>query len=196
VVHGLVNRTIQCFVTDTSGAAAWAAVAGATATGHAEYESLQVYPDEVTEDLLAAADRVLSKPRALLLEDIGTWLVTSPKGVAVRRLLRFCGVDFVEFLHSLDDLPGRVRLAVPDLELPALELREEAPLCFALTVTHGVPGFGHVFFGILQAMADDYGALAVLDHAEVDRGVEVLTIRLIQTDYAEAKTFVLATALP
>ena len=58
--------------------------------------------------------RLLGRPVAGMMEDLGTYLIMNPSFPAVRRLLRFSGVTFLDFLHSLDDLPDRVRLAVPD----------------------------------------------------------------------------------
>lgn len=193
-MHGLINRSIQGFVTDTQGDEAWARVAGLTRSGITDYESFIGYPDAETEDLLTAAGRLLDKPRERLLEDIGTWLVTSDDLATLRRLLRFSGPDFVEFLHSLDDLPGRVRLAVSGLDLPALELREHAPLTYTLTLGAGLPGFGHVLMGVLQAMADDYGVLATFGLSLRPAGDAVLQIRVFRTDHAEGNAFDLTMA--
>ncbi len=60
----------------------------------------------------------------MLLEDLGTYLVSHPNVQGLRRLLRFGGAGFIDFLHSLDELHDRARLAVPDLDLPQLELRD------------------------------------------------------------------------
>ena len=86
-----------------------------------------VYDDDMTVRVLDALCADLNRPRAEMLEDLGTYLVSHPKMEDLRRLLRFGGVTYVEFLHSLDDLSDRVRLAVSDLCLPTLELREVTP---------------------------------------------------------------------
>ncbi|MCR8725064.1 heme NO-binding domain-containing protein [Frigidibacter sp. ROC022] len=188
-MHGLINRSIQVFLTETYGERAWLAVARGSGAEIADFESMQSYDDAVTGMILAAAERVLQKPRARILEDIGTWLIAKRQPDTVRRLLRFGGVDFVEFLYSLDDLPGRVRLAVNDLDLPAMELEEHAPFTYTLTLRGGPPGFGQVLQGLLQAMADDYGALAVIEQTAARPGLEVLRIQLFQTDYALGRGF-------
>ncbi|WP_242511909.1 heme NO-binding domain-containing protein [Rhodobaculum claviforme] len=78
-------------------------------------------------------------------------------------MLRFGGVEFLDFLHSLDDLPGRCRLAVPDLDMPQLELEESGSGRCVLTVRGPWPQYGPVMVGVLRAMADDYGALVLLE---------------------------------
>jgi hypothetical protein len=188
-MHGLINRSIQCFVTETYGEPAWTSVAREAGGEWTDFESLQVYDDAVTTALLSAAARVLDKSAGRVLEDIGTWLVTNRQPDTVRRLLRFGGVDFVDFLHSLEDLPGRVRLAVNDLELPTMEVMQHAPDCFTVTLGACALNYSPVLLGLVQAMADDYGALAVIEQAGNGGGPYVLTVRLFQTDYAQGRDF-------
>jgi hypothetical protein len=108
---------------------------------------------------------------------------------ALRRLLRFGGVNYVEFLHSLDDLPDRARLAVEDLHLPALELQELGGGQFSLICHDGLPGYSSVMMGILRAMADDYGDLVMLDHGGREEDAEVITIALVEQEFAEGRSF-------
>jgi hypothetical protein len=127
-----------------------------------------------------------------VLEDLGTYLVSHPHLEALRRLLRFGGVDFLDFLQSLDDLPGRSHMAVPDLDLPQLELIDEGGDHFTLICSGGPAGFGHVMVGILRAMADDYGALALLDHTGSERGCERIQVHLLDHAFAQGRRFDLA----
>lgn len=167
-MHGLVNRAIQCFLTDTFGAGLWEAVAEgaglAEALGPDGFEAMAVFDDALTEAMLAAACDRLHRPRDSLLEDLGTYLIWNDRLEPVRRLLRFGGRSFTEFLYSLEDLRGRVQLAVPDLDLPDLELDEGGEGRFTLRCRACPPGFGHMMAGILRALGDDYGALVVLEH--------------------------------
>ncbi|UYV38524.1 heme NO-binding domain-containing protein [Rhodobacteraceae bacterium D3-12] len=188
-MHGLINRTIQSFVSDTYGDAVWARIGLAADLGFADFEAMLIYEDALTFRALDAVSCDLGKPRDEVLEDIGTYLVSHPNVEAVRRLLRFGGDDFVEFLHSLDDLPDWARLAVSDLDLPQLDLREHAPDRFTLTVNARRAGYGHVLIGVLRTLADDYGALVLLDHNGGDGGREVITITLVEAGFAEGRDF-------
>ncbi len=188
-MHGMINRAIQRFVTDTYGAERWTCVASAAELGFTDFEAMLVYDAALTQRVLDAVCGDLEKPCEEVLEDIGTYLVSHPNAEALRRLLRFGGVDFVEFLHSLDDLPDRARLAVPDLDLPELDLYEHSPNRFALTVRGSPDGFGHVMMGVLRTLADDYGALVLLDHRGERNGQEMIDITLIEAGFAEGRDF-------
>ena len=75
------------------------------------------------------------------------------------------------------------------LHLPAIELLENSPGQFDLVCQPGLPGFAHVLMGVLRAMADDYGDLVILDHRGTQDGAEVISITLVETDFAEGRTF-------
>ncbi|HHB80507.1 MAG TPA: heme NO-binding protein, partial [Aliiroseovarius sp.] len=156
-MHGLINRALEDFLRATYGGETWRDISEQLDLGHDSFEPMFVYDDAVTHRLVAQAATNLNKPREALLEDFGTYLVANPNSERVRRLLRFGGVDYLDFLHSLEDLRGRARLAVPDLDLPVLRLSDEGDGNFAVTCESPHEGFGHVVLGILRAIADDYG---------------------------------------
>lgn len=188
-MHGLINRAIQSFTVHSYGQGQWQAVVDRAGLPFSEFEAMLVYEDGVTDRVLTALCQELARPRDEVLEDIGTYLVSDPHVEALRRLLRFGGEDYVEFLHSLDDLPDRARLAVSDLDLPALELREHAAGQFTLSCGPGLPGFSHVMIGVLRAMADDYGALVMLEHAGDRHGCERIAITLVEQAFAQGRSF-------
>ncbi len=191
-MHGLVNRSIQCFVRDTYGSRIWAEVTNALGVGPEGFESMLIYPDDLTIQLLDETSRVLDKPKDILLEDVGTYLVSHPNSEAIRRLLRFGGDNFPDFLHSLDDLPDRAALAVVDLEFPELELLDGVDGQFTLHVRGPHPEFAYALVGLLRTMADDYGALVLLDQDATEDGNMQIRISLLDIAFAEGRSFSLA----
>jgi len=191
-MHGLINRSIQCFLRDTYGKASWSAISAAAGLGFDNFEPLLVYDTALTENVIAAAAGYLQRPRESVLEDLGTYLVSHPNLEALRRLLRFGGVSFLDFLHSMEDLPEHGRLGLPDLEIPDFTLIDQGDGRFLLHVSQLIDGVGHVTVGLLRAMADDYGALVVLDHVGVAGGREIVAVHLLDHAYAEGRRFELA----
>jgi len=194
-MHGLIHRSIQNYMCDCYGMDAWREVAARAGVMPPDFEPMLSYEDAVAHAVLEAMGLVLRRPRAEVMEDIGTYLVSHPNTEAVRRLLRFGGTNFEDFLHSLDDLPDRARMAVADLHLPAIELHGHAGgryslICNSATTNSGaMKGFGHLMTGVLRVMADDYGALALLDLEEDAQGREIVRIQLVATDYADGRAF-------
>ncbi len=194
-MHGLINKAIQSFFCNTYGTERWLRVTEAAGFDSPDFEAMLIYDTDQSRQLLDAIALELDRPLNEVLEDIGTFLVSNPQTESLRRLLRFCGVSYQDFLHSLDDLSDRARLAVSDLHLPALELREHAAGQFSLTCAPGLPGFGHVLVGVLRAMADDYGALAMLEHSGGGKGRDVISITLVEPAFAKGRSFELGAAV-
>ncbi len=188
-MHGLINRAIQSFVCATYGRPCWQRVTDSAGLGFSEFEAMLTYDDAITASLLDALSTELARPRPEILEDVGTYLVSHPNTEGLRRLLRFGGVTYVEFLHSLDDLADRVRLAVSDLSMPALELQELSQTEFQLICGPGLPGYASAMVGVLRAMADDYGALVMLSHDGQKGEAEVISILLVESSFAEGRQF-------
>ena len=193
---GLTNRALECFLRDTSGPAAWADIARRADLGLDGFEPLLIYDDGAIEEVLRAATEALRRPRDSVLEDLGTYLVSHRNLEAVRRLLRFGGVGFVDFLHRMEELPEHVRLGLPDLDLPAFDLEDCGDGEFLLRVSQLVPGVGHVIVGLLRAMADDYGALVLLEHRGIAEGWELVAISLLDQSYATGRRFDLVQVAP
>lgn len=189
---GIVNRAIENFLRDTYGSA-WDDVMQVLELDHASFEPLLGYDDALTGRLLAAAEARTGKLREALLEDLGIYLVSHPRYAPLRRLLRFAGVTFEDFLLSIDELPERSRLALPDLELPEIRVFAIGPEEFELSCGPGLPGFAHVLAGCLRAMADDYGALVTLSlGSEGEDGAACIEITLHVVAHSDGNGFHLA----
>ncbi len=190
-MHGLFNRALQCFLRDTYGADLWHRVARDAHLALPDFEAMLQYDIAVTEDVLRSASRHLGRTRESVLEDLGNHLIASPSLDAVRRLLRFGGVGFRDFLHSLEDFPGRCQLALPGVDVPHLTLREDED-GYVLICSWELDGVGHLAMGLLRAMADDYGALAFLEHLGPTPEGEAVSIRLVEAQLFAARPFELS----
>jgi hypothetical protein len=200
-MHGLVSKAFQSFLSDTFGEPAWQAVLHRSglwdSVGPEGFDPLHVYGPEVGPAILSAAAAELGRPGEQLLEDMGIYLVSNPRTERLRRLLRFGGLTFTEVLGSLDDLPGRARLAVPDLDLPEIALDPAGDGRFVLTFRDCMPGFAQVMMGILRTLADDYGALVVIEAAEPAQALppasdERLVLVVHDPDFHAGRAFDLA----
>lgn len=185
-MHGLVNRSLHFFLSDTYGAATWDRIAEAAGVASEGFEAMLTYDDALTDRMIQGASAVLEQPTEAILEDLGMYLVSRE---AIRRLLRFGGVDYIDFLQSLDELPERARMAVADIGLPDLVLEPRGATCFTLKVGPGHRGFVPVFAGVLRAMADDYGAFVLVDLCDPANEPDTIRIELLSAQYASGRAF-------
>ncbi len=157
------------------------------------FEPVFHYEEGLTKRVLALCAQHLDKSRAEILEDFGTFLVANPDNTVLRRLLRFSGADYETFLYSLEDLRGRARLAVPDLSLPEVELEELDGGEFEVFCRSQDTGFGYVLLGVLRAMADEYGALVMIDYKGKSGNADRIHVNLLDGDYSGGRDFDLTT---
>lgn len=191
-MHGLVNKGLQGFLTTIYGEEVWADVARSVELPNEGFEALLKYDPSRTWDVLKAASKSLGKDIDTLLEDLGTFLVSDASTNALRRLLRFGGADFADFVQSIDELPDRSRMAIPTLTLPELTVNEIGADEYEIVVCSEFGRFGKVLTGILRAMADDYGCLSLIEWESGDDGREVVTVRLLDGMFAEGRAFALS----
>lgn len=160
-MHGLVNRAIEGFTRATYGDGLWASAARAAGSDPRGFALMRNYDDALTGNLMRELARRLSRSPRELAEDIGAWTVSLP---SIRRLLRFAGPDFHSFMLALPELHGRATMVLPGLDLPRIAL-SAAPEGWVVSVGQQRIWL-HALCGMLHAMADDYGVLAVMDFRE------------------------------
>ncbi|MFZ1469184.1 MAG: heme NO-binding domain-containing protein [Paracoccaceae bacterium] len=194
-MYGLLLRSIQAYLRATFGAVVWARVLRLSGQPVDGFEPMLPYDAQVLDSVLAAAAAELNRPVEAILEDVGTFLVANPDHQSLRRLLRFGGATFAEFLQSLEELPDRARLALPDLELPQITLHETGPGFFRLTFGSSFAAFYPVALGALRATADDYGALVLIDtEPSCNEGLSgaVLSVNLLEPEHGLGQRFELS----
>lgn len=195
-MHGMINRALQGFLDETYGADIWAEIRSQAGLPFPDFEAMLQYDDALTLAVFEASVDLLHQTPNALLEDLGTFLITHPPLHPLRRLLRFSGTSFAEFVLSLDELADRGRMAMPDIEMPEITVTQVDAETYALRATWKMPGIGPILLGALRAMADDYGALALVDLDGIDGGAECLRIVVHDAHHAEGRSFVLAEAAP
>ena len=188
-MDALLLRSLQGYVRDTFGQPVWLAICQRAKLKFDTFEPMLRYEPGMADRVADCAAHELGRSVETVWEDMGTYLVTNPGHEGVRRLLRFGGQGFVDFLHSLEEAPGRARLALPGLDLPELWLTEPERDHFQVACASRIKGVQRVLVGMLTAMADDYGALCLIAAEENDR----ISVQVLDRAHASGRRFDLAT---
>ncbi len=169
-MHRMLNRGLQNFVHDFYGANRWEEACLAADLSFYSFESMLHYDDDLTARLLETLSIVLDRSKSDILEDFGTYVVSHENLAPIRGLLRFGGATFVDFLHSLDDVHSRMKVAMPTLEVPKLSLEVREKELYSVHYEFSKPGYWPVILGVLRGMADDYGTLVTIDKVSKTQG--------------------------
>jgi Haem-NO-binding len=187
-MDALLLRSLQSYVLDTFGTARWQDICLAAGQSAMTFEPMLRYDAGLADRVGEIAARNLGRPAEAVWEDVGTHLVTNRDREGVRRLLRFGGLHFIDFLHSLEELPGRARLALPHIDPPEVSLEHVGPDQFALHCQSELKAPHRVLAGLVTAMADDYGALCVIEAGNAG----CTTITVLDSRHSRARAFDLA----
>lgn len=183
-MHGLINRSIEGFLRDTYGDSVWHEVAEAAGIDARGFQTIRDYPDAISHGLINHASLRLDKPESELLEDLGAWLAAREP---LRRLLRFSGRDFADFIYALEEWPGRAHMVIPGLGMPRIAIEPVQKDEWRVVMSGCFPEWRSVMAGLIRAMADDYGTLGLI-------AVEGAAVRVRVSDqsFAQGRRFELA----
>ncbi len=187
-MHGFISKGVLCFVRDVHGPKMLDRVVQAVGV---DLESPELYlttDETVPTRAMTIVSNSLNRPLDDVLEDFGTYLICHENTSALRRLMRFSGHDFEDFLAALPDLAPRVRMAVPGLLLPAIDI-DEFSSGRTIRVHGGLDGFAQVIVGVIRAMADDYGALVQVDLERGHDDLWLVQVIVFDTGFGAGREF-------
>jgi hypothetical protein len=187
-MDALLLRSLQGYVRDTFDPSVWQAVCRRALLTNETFEPMLRYDPGTADRVALCAAEVLGRPVETIWEDMGIHLVMNPRHEGARRLLRFGGANFADFLLSLEEMPGRAKLALPELRLPEICVTERDPDRYEIFCPSHIRGFPRVMVGILTSMADDYGTLCLIEPDEE----ATITVRILDSTHAEGRRFDLA----
>lgn len=159
-MQGLLNRSIEFFLRTTYGDHVWTEIATRAGIDPQGFLGLRSYPGDPTTRMLRAASARLEKSPSELLEDTGGCVVRCE---SLRRLLRFSGSSFSDFVLALEELPGRARMILPHLTFPTINVIQREADHYRIEGENWSRGLEWLLAGALRGIADDYGVLALID---------------------------------
>ncbi len=192
-MHGMVHKGIGVFATDYFGSDAWDGLRRELGIDIDPASATQLNDLVATQILFNLADRS-GRSKRDVMEDYGTFLMTSDVTSGIRRLMRFGGSDFLEYIDSLEDLPGRVRLAIDDFILPPLTVIQSSESTYKVWVETKLGAFTFVLIGMFRAMADDYGVLSEIKHEERRDTGDMISIKIFDVGFDAGRDFSLVGA--
>jgi hypothetical protein len=182
-MHGLINRSFELFLRDCYGDKIWENVAREAKLDPRGFFLLQKSSDKVSDRLISEAATILRKAKGELVEDLGGWLTQREP---IRRLLRFSGRNFSEFVESLGEFPRRTQMIIQSLQVPRITVTMPTQQSYEVAIDGTGEIWPMLLAGVLRGMADDYGALAVITVHGHD-----LLIDIAMTEYSIMRPFVL-----
>lgn len=163
---GVFNSGFQSFVQHVFGHDLWEKIKQDLPVPDAGFETMLNYPDELTQGMISKACDLTGRSAEDLLEDFGTYLISSEGPRSIRTLLVVGASDYQAFIDRLPDLAQRMKLALRTNTLPSIGVEQLTPERTRITCTGLSMPLRFVFLGILRALADHFAELATVTALE------------------------------
>lgn len=176
-MYGMIHRAIRNMIIEAKGEGVWDELARRSGFGPAEMISGEVYDDEVTLTLLAAASECLEIPADDLLVRFGRyWIIFAQRG-SFNHIMDFTGKDIQSFIANLDRMHEGVQAVMPQARMPSFNVIENSLGKIAVAYKSQRSGLELFVLGLLQGLLDRFGlAGSVEQHGRRD-GASIFVLR-------------------
>ncbi|XP_042208020.1 guanylate cyclase soluble subunit beta-1-like isoform X2 [Homarus americanus] len=154
-MYGFVNYAIEQLVVRNFGDDTWEDIKR-EAEVHMEGSFLVrlTYEDEITYNIVAAAERVLGVPANAILEMFGKMFFKFCQESGYDTILQVLGATVSDFLQNLDALHDHLALIYPGMKAPSFRCTERAEDgALILHYYSDRPGLEYIVIGIVKAVA-------------------------------------------
>ncbi len=156
-MYGMIHQALREMICESHGAAAWHDVEQAAGTGPAHMISASVYPDDVTNRLVAAAAQRTGRAPDALLEEFGRhWFGFAERG-PYGSIMRFTGRTLVEFVDNLDRMHQSIQTSMPEARMPSFRVAETGPGLLVIDYGSARKGLAPLVVGLFQGLLARFG---------------------------------------
>ncbi len=151
-MYGLVNKGLQEILTARFGEATWLKIRAHAGVTDELFISSESYPDEVTDELVAAANCITLTPVDELLFGFGEYWVMQTGRISYGALFDAAGKTVPDFLRNLPNFHTRVKMMFPKLEPPRFRVESITDSSLELHYLTHRPGFTEFVRGVISGL--------------------------------------------
>lgn len=156
-MYGMIHRGIRQMTIDRAGVDAWRLVEERLGIGPAELISANVYPDELTLALIAAAAEQMGHSVPECLNAFGRYWIGFAENSPYGAIMDFVGQDIAEFVTNLDRMHKAVLLAMPEAQVPDFTLLRASPGELVVRYRGKRAGLEVFVIGLLEGLLERFG---------------------------------------
>lgn len=165
-MYGIINRAIRSFIIENHSEAVWTEIRESANVTDESFIAMRQCEDAVTYNLVDAICKKFDMDAQPALEAFGEYWVGFSGDLPIGKLLKFSGKDLVSRLSALDEMHGRVKMAMPALQPPAFEFIENEHGPHRLIYRSHRQGLEAMVAGLVRGMAKESGEAIAIEHVE------------------------------
>jgi hypothetical protein len=166
-MYGMVNKAVRGFVLKNFDEATWKRI-HTTAGVDADFIAMQSYDDDVTYNLVGAANEELNLEVHAILEGFGRYWVSDIATASYAELMKKTGTGFIDFVKNLDHLHERIRTTFPNYRPPSFRVKELQSNQIQVDYYSHREGLLPFVEGLFHGLADHYNETITFEHLADD----------------------------
>ncbi|KAM9452135.1 guanylate cyclase soluble subunit beta-2-like isoform 3-T3 [Salvelinus alpinus] len=154
-MYGFINTCLKSLVVDKFGEETWMKLrdeAGVQDT----FLTYEVYKDDITMQLVAAACKLLDVKPEVVLRQFGEYFFDFCKRSGYDHMLRTLGGNLFEFIENLDALHSYLALSYKEMNAPSFRAERNGDGTMFLHYYSDRQGLCQIVPGIIEAVAKDF----------------------------------------
>jgi len=166
-MYGMVNKAVRGFVLKNFDEATWIRI-HTTAGVDNDFIAMQSYDDDVTYQLVGAANKELGIAVPEILHGFGEFWVSDVATASYADLMRKTGVGFIDFVKNLDHLHERIKVTFPDYRPPSFRVKQLDAKQIQVDYYSHREGLLPFVEGLFHGLAKHYGETITIEQVADD----------------------------
>lgn len=155
-MYGMVNEGIKTLVVNNFGQEKWKEVCIKAKIQIDEFTLLEVYPDDITYDLVGAISEVLNLSTDVVLKTYGKYWVQYAPNVGYEQLLAMFGPDYKACLINLNHMHAHMGSFMPSLKPPRFVVKEISQNNLEIDYISDRKGLTSFVHGLFEGLGERY----------------------------------------
>lgn len=161
-MHGLIHRQLREMVTSRIDPELWQLAERTEGLSASHFVSSLVYPDAVTDKIMAIAGELLGLDHEDLLLEFGRFWIASMATGPYHRFFEFTGRSFGETIENLNAMHDTVALAMRGATPPRFSVTEHDDRGLTVSYTSVRGGLLPFVFGLFRGLLDHHDQAATI----------------------------------
>lgn len=169
-MYGLVNKAVKGFAIEVGGEQAWTEIS-TKAKSESEFLAMHPYPDELTFALVEAAAEYFELSPEEVLRGFGRHWILFTAEAGYGEMLDLYGNDLEEFILNLDDMHTRLRISMPNLNMPSFSCQRSDDGDLVVDYYSERQGLEAMVVGLLEGLGERFNQPVSVARADAPKNV-------------------------
>lgn len=178
-MYGMVNEGIKTFIVSNFGEKKWTEICQKANIDTKDFTMLEVYPDELTYNLVGSISETLQMSPEDVLTTYGKYWITYATSVGYEQLLAMFGPDFKTCLKNLNHMHSHMGSFLPNIKAPRFDVTELSENVIHVNYVSERKGLAPFVMGLFQGLSERYKTKITMKYLGENQNAQLFEINMI-----------------